>query len=408
MCKLRCGSRIGFMFMLVAVQLCYLSQVLAADQPWKKHIVQSNKGVRSGINSAVTGDFNRDGKLDIIMTFDGQVVVYPGPDYTRKFVVHRFSKDGKRINGSCIHSTVMDVDGDGDSDLIGSKNAVFWLETPNKDALSKQWVRREVDTQIQGTHCLITGDVDRDGKLDLIANSGQTAARTTVPESVTWLKIPNKPHTAKHWIRNVFADRDAPGASHYMGFGDVNGDGLPDISCAAKGGERFPGGEWFAWWQQPKDPTKPWKKHLLAEKEVGATNIHPVDVNGDGQMDFIATRGHGQGVLWFKGKSPASKGGVPIFELIDIDKGIAGPHCLVTIDMDADGDTDFVTCGKEVDGIAAWYENDGKGKFTKHVIGKDQGSYDIRAVDLDGDKDLDILIAGHGSRNVVWYENPSK
>jgi len=54
-----------------------------------------------------------------------------------------------------------------------------------------------------------------------------------------------------------------------------------------------------------------------------------------------------------------------------------------------------------------WYENDGKGKFTSHLIGKDQGSYDTRAVDMDEDGDLDVLIAGHGSKNVVWYENPA-
>ena len=43
-----------------------------------------------------------------------------------------------------------------------------------------------------------------------------------------------------------------------------------------------------------------------------------------------------------------------------------------------------------------------------HVIGRDQAAYDIRAVDLDRDGDLDLLVAGQISRNVVWYENPRK
>ena len=29
-------------------------------------------------------------------------------------------------------------------------------------------------------------------------------------------------------------------------------------------------------------------------------------------------------------------------------------------------------------------------------------------VDMDRDGDLDLLIAGRGSKNVVWYENPRK
>ena len=54
--------------------------------------------------------------------------------------------------------------------------------------------------------------------------------------------------------------------------------------------------------------------------------------------------------------------------------------------------------------VAAWYENNGKGQFTKRIIV--QGSYDTRAIDMDADGDLDVLIAGHTSNNVVWFENP--
>lgn len=384
-------------------RLCLIATVLlhadtrVSAEPWKKHVVVPD--ATSMINSAVANDFDGDGAIDLISSYDERVVLLRGPDWKPQ-TIHIFDASNSRNKPrpGCIHSCLMDVDADGDLDFCGSNNTVFWLECPNDPLANKPWTYRTVDDEILGTHCLITGDVNLDGRVDLIANSGRPAGKTDIPDSLTWLEVPKQPHSAKNWIRHVFADRDAPGGSHYTGFGDINDDGRPDISCAAKGGDGFLGGQWFAWWEQPGDATAVWKKHVLADKQPGATNIHPVDVNDDSNIDFVATRGHGKGVLWFRG---------PKFEPIEIDAAIEGPHCLATVDLDGDGDIDIATCGTDSTGIAVWYENSGKGEFTRHLIGKDQGSYDIRAVDMDNDRDLDLLIAGHTSRNIVWFENPA-
>ena len=387
----------------LAIAVTALALVLSAagaENLWKKEIIQPASDTRGFTNTAVADDWNRDGHVDVVASFNGTVTLILGPDWKSRVVLHSFESTNANPNriasGGCIHSTTLDVDRDGDLDFIGSKNTVFWLECPD-DATKAPWTYRTVDDEILGTHCLITGDVDGDGALDLIANSGRGPKNTSIPFSLTWQQIPKNPQSAPHWTRHVFADGDAPGGSHYTGFGDVNGDGRPDISCAAKGGEGFPDGEWFAWWRQPADTTKTWRKHLLADDQPGATNIIPVDLNGDGVTDFAATRGHGKGVLWFRG---------PDFKLIDIDKEIAGPHSLALGDIDGDGTIDIATCGRDADGVAAWYSNDGKGNFTKHTVAVDQGSYDLRLVDMDGDADLDFLIAGHTSTNIVWLENP--
>jgi hypothetical protein len=43
-----------------------------------------------------------------------------------------------------------------------------------------------------------------------------------------------------------------------------------------------------------------------------------------------------------------------------------------------------------------------------HKSDRDHAAYDIRAVDIDLDGDLDLLIAGQTSKNVVWRENPCR
>ena len=360
-----------------------------ANAEWKKHVVHT--GFHT--NTAVAADFTGDGKVDIIANSGGKTRLFVAPNWKEVILA-----DDPKHN--FIHSAIMDVDGDGDPDWIGARyrpGLIVWLERPAKP-LTQKWKLRIADDRVNGIHGLITGDIDKDGKPDLVANSAQPVGQ--FPNSIAWLKVPKKPRTAKRWQVHVFAQKDAPGLSHYMGIGDVNGDGRPDVAAGAKGGpSAVPGtGNWFAWWEAPKDPTKRWTKHIINAMQPGATNIHPADVNGDGKTDFLASRGHGKGVIWFE---------APSWKEHTIHKTIKEPHSLVVRDLDGDGDIDAATCafGSK---LCVWFENDGKGNFKTHIVGKDQMAYDIRAVDIDGDGDLDFLIAGQRSKNVVWYENPKK
>jgi hypothetical protein len=108
--------------------------------------------------------------------------------------------------------------------------------------------------------------------------------------------------------------------------------------------------------------------------------------------------------LWFEG---------PNWTPHDIDPDIQYPHSLAIGDLDGDGDIDAVACSAVYDKqpaspTLAWYENDGQGRFKLHPIRTDQASYHVSLADMDGDGDLDILVAGQVSRNVVWYENKLK
>lgn len=362
--------------------------VLAAAEPWPRHVVFSGRHV----NTAVAADFTGDGRADILANSGGQTRLFLAPEWREVVVAddpdHQF-----------IHSEVLDVDGDGDPDYLGARydpGLIVWLENPGGDGAAS-WRPRLVDDAVHGIHGLLVSDVDGDGRVDLIANSAQPKGE--FPESVVWYRVPPRAQQAGRWPRFIAADRDAPGLTHYLGCGDVNGDGRADLMTAAKGGPMAPEGtgDWFAWWEAPPDPTtRGWAKHLLARGEAGATNILPGDVNGDGVADFVCSRGHGVGLVWFEGPR-----GLPH----PLDDVLEGPHCLALADLDGDGDLDAATCAKD-SRLVVWFENDGRGRFTQHVVGADQAAYDLRAVDLDGDGDLDLLLAGQTSQNVVWYENP--
>jgi len=161
--------------------------------------------------------------------------------------------------------------------------------------------------------------------------------------------VPASPKSNDEWLPHAFARHDAAGLTHYLGIGDVNGDGRPDACTGAKGMPALTG-NWFAWWEAPEAPGLTWQKHLIATGQNGATNIHPADLDGDGKTDFLASRGHGEGVVWFQ---------APDWKEHPIHPSLQNPHSLAVLDIDGDGDTDAATCAygsKE----AWWFENDGR------------------------------------------------
>lgn len=358
---------------------------MAADPTaWVKHEVFAGEQCLT----AVAGDFTGDGRPDVLCNSAGKARLLVAPDW-KPVILHDDPEH------DCIHSEAMDVDGDGDLDYIAARympGLIFWLEN---SGTTGNWAWHLVDDRVQGIHGVLVGDVNLDGRADLIANSAQPLGDH--PESLVWYDVAAG-DAKQPWKRIVLAKGDAPGLSHYIGLGDMNGDGRPDVLTGAKGGPTAPAGsgDWFGWWEAPADAhADGWKKHLLSTLEPGATNLFPADVDGDGVMDVIASRGHGFGLCWFKG---------PDWKRTDFASDLEGPHCLAIGDIDADGDVDAATCAKD-SRVTAWFANDGKGNFKVHRLDNQQAAYDIRLFDMDGDNDLDLLVAGQASNNVVWYQN---
>ena len=121
-------------------------------------------------------------------------------------------------------------------------------------------------------------------------------------------------------------------------------------------------------------------------------------MNKDGKVDILASRGHGTGVVWFK---------APNWNEHIIDEKMLYPHSTDFGDIDGDGDIDLCTVGFGSK-VAAWYENDGTGNFTRRLPSLNQMAYDTMISDLDGDGDKDILVGDKGVRMSFGLKIPNR
>ncbi|MCB1123923.1 MAG: VCBS repeat-containing protein, partial [Verrucomicrobiae bacterium] len=179
--------------------------------------------------------------------------------------------------------------------------------------------------------------------------------------------------------------------SHDTEFADVNNDGRMDAIANSDESGLF-------WYEIPDDPTRRWTSHTIAtadEHEVhGGVSPQAVgDLDGDGDND-VAT-----GAVWYENLNGTGtkwkRHGVLTF---------GGYHkyglALRTWvgDLDGDGDADIVQSGADNPfGRVAWFENDGKGKFTLHVVKSYEDRQDFHSLavaDFDNDGDYDIFSGG--------------
>ena len=89
----------------------------------------------------------------------------------------------------------------------------------------------------------------------------------------------------------------------------------------------------------------------------------------------------------------------------EITSNADGATAVHAIDVDNDGDVDILSASILDDKIS-WYENDGNESFAVHTISDSMlSAYDVYAVDIDNDSDIDVLGAAYDSDQIVWFEN---
>jgi hypothetical protein len=128
-----------------------------------------------------------------------------------------------------------------------------------------------------------------------------------------------------------------------------------------------------------------------------AQSVYAADVDGDGDVDLISASSADDEVAWFEND------GNGVFTTHVIDTMADGVRAVTAADLDGDGDTDILS-GAETSGRISWHQNNGSEVFTTQTVtSMSNGVKNVLAVDVDGDGDLDVVSA-QGNR-IAWYEN---
>lgn len=139
-------------------------------------------------------------------------------------------------------------------------------------------------------------------------------------------------------------------------------------------------------------------KHYIDDNLAWASGVAAADVDGDFDMDVVATGASADEVAWYEND------GAQNFAKHVVDSNLDQARSCYGVDLDQDTDTDIIVAASGAD-VITWYENDGSQGFTSHVVAGLAGAWDIFIIDLDQDTDLDIVAAAVDASVVNWYEN---
>jgi hypothetical protein len=373
------------------------SQLLADDQPiptFEKQVL-TDKFFAEG---AAFGDFNHDGEVDIVagpFWWEGpdftkehayyppkaydplgysdnfsayvydlngdewdDIVVIPFPGVEGYWYENPKGKDGNWVRHLMIpvvdneSPTFTDITGDGRPELICSTDGYFGYAKPDQSDPTKPWTFHRISDQSAGgkfTHGLGVGDVNGDGRLDLLEKNG-------------WWEQPESLDGDPQWKKHPFQFSEAGGA--HMFAEDLNGDGRNDVITSLQAH-----GYGLVWWEQlPGEGEPQFEQRViigasLKDNPHGVRFSQPhaidfVDVDGDGLKDIITGKrywAHGPKgdaepdaaavVYWFR-RVPRAGGKVDWTPyLIDDDSGIGTQ--VMAGDVTGDGKPDIIVGNKK-------------------------------------------------------------
>jgi FG-GAP-like repeat len=266
--------------------------------PWKEHLIW-----HSACNETPQYvDLFGNGRRVLVMAWQpkgqermGQMAWFrPGPDPTQPWEMHPISKPsepGKEVPGTQQFSHglgVGDVNGDGRLDVLCTGG--WWEQPAQADGQPWPFHPADLGEACADMHCY---DVDGDGKADVISSSAHKFG--------IWLHQ----QRASEAGEPVFLKQDLfPklfSETHALHVKDINGDGLPDLITGKRWwshGRSEPGSDgpavlyWFEA-RRGSDKLVQFIPHLIDNDSGIGTQFVVADFNGDGLLDIVTSNKKG-------------------------------------------------------------------------------------------------------------------
>jgi len=156
------------------------------------------------------------------------------------------------------------------------------------------------------------------------------------------------------------------------------------------------------------EPPK-FEEQLIAGNYGYTFAVNAMDLDGDGDLDLtnvdiVGKRPSSASLLWFENDG---QGGMTRHVIHEKEDGWLERHVLG--DINGDGRADIAVVSNR-DGLLLWFEHPGdqlRGHWQRRVISSNcPHAYDVTLADVDADGDLDAVSAGYVSNTLAWYENP--
>jgi len=391
---LRFWPVLSVVLVLVGVPVAFLVyQHLRTGMTWKQilHRMASRaSGPKTGLEGMSSSELLPPGeKIDFLVS-------QPIGDPIRK-------DESPRIS----HVLAVDLDRDGLLDVVvcdALRNQVSWIRQYPRGVFTEHVL---ADNIAAPAHVQAI-DFDGDGHLDLmVASLGMLFPSNDKIGSVIILHNDGKMNFTKHVVVDHIARVSDVRAA------DLNGDGKMDLAVAQFG---YDDGE-TRWienlgnWQ--------FTSHIL-QKLSGPINVEIADLNGDGHQDLVVLVSQEWEEIW--AYISDGKGNFTPKLLYGSANDDFGSSGISLVDLNQDGKIDILyTNGDAFDYIpprprpwhgVQWLENKGNFEFEFHRIANFAGAYNAKAVDINGDGHLDLLVVSAfnfwekpSAMSFIWLEN---